>query len=54
MHQVKLAWVDHAYIYSLLSPSFYIYRRRYACHKFDSIYRKYMQYLYLKINLLKN
>jgi hypothetical protein len=25
-----------------------------VCHKFDSIYRKYVQHLYLQINLLKN
>jgi hypothetical protein len=26
----------------------------YACRKFDSISRKYVQHLYLQINLLKN
>ena len=25
-----------------------------VCHKFDSICRKYVQHLYLQINLLKN
>jgi hypothetical protein len=25
-----------------------------TCYKFDLIYRKYMQHLYLQINLLKN
>jgi len=38
----------------ILPLSLFTCRRRYACHKFDSIYRKNMQQLYLQINLLKN
>jgi hypothetical protein len=35
----------------LLPPSLIICRCWCACHKFDSIYRKYVQCLYLQINL---
>jgi hypothetical protein len=38
----------------VLPPSLNICRCWCSCHKFDSICRKYVQHLYLQINLLKN
>ena len=37
----------------VLSLSLFI-RRFFSCYKFDLIYEKYVQHLYLQINLLKN
>ena len=37
----------------ILPLSLFNCRRWCACHKFDSICKKYMQHLYLQINLLK-
>ena len=43
------------YVSKTVLPLFLFNCRRWcACHKFDSIYRKYVQPLYLQINLLKN
>jgi hypothetical protein len=37
-----------------LPPSLNNYHYWWVCHKFDSIYRKYVRHLYLQINLIKN
>jgi hypothetical protein len=45
---------SHKTKYDVLPPSLFIYRYWCSCHKFDSIYRKCVQHLYLQINLFKN
>ena len=48
---VSLVLATHTY--RLLPLSLIVCRFQFSCHKFNSICRKYVQHLYLQINILK-